>query len=57
MNLCSDTKEGDEFKLTKQVAIPKIFKAIEQHGFNFEIFDDDLYSLKYKHFLITKLIS
>jgi len=50
-------KDGEDYRLQKQVAIPKIFKAIEQHGFNFEIFDDDLYSIKYKHFLITKLIS
>ncbi len=39
------------------VPLPKIFKSIETIGLSSEFFDDDLYAVKYRYKIITKLIS
>jgi hypothetical protein len=39
------------------VPLPKIFKSIDSIGLSSEFFDDDLYAIKYRHKIITKLIS
>jgi len=41
---------------TISVALPKIFKHIDHLGMFSEIFDEELYAIKNKHFLIEKLI-
>ena len=37
--------------------MPNIFKLIENHGLSSQLFDDDLYSIKYKYQIILKVIS
>jgi hypothetical protein len=39
------------------IPLPNIFKLIESHGLSSELFDDDLYSIKYKYQIILKIIS
>lgn len=34
--------------LSHSVELPKIFKAIDIYGFNYENFDEDLYSVRYR---------
>lgn len=39
------------------IPLPNIFKLIENHGLSGELFDDDLYAIKYKYKIILKVIS
>lgn len=39
------------------IPLPNIFKLVENHGLRSELFDDDLYSIKYKYQIILKVIS
>lgn len=43
--------------LIHSVELPKIFRAIDTYGLNFEHFDEELYSVRYRYNIITKLIS
>lgn len=38
------------------VSIPKIFQKLEYLGINSDEFDDELYSIKYRHLIITKIL-
>lgn len=40
-----------------RIPLPNIFKLVESHGLSSDLFDDDLYSIKYKHKIILKVIS
>jgi len=39
------------------IPLPNIFKLVENHGLSSELFDDDLYSIKYKYQITLKVIS
>lgn len=49
------SKESDSVKI--KVPLPKIFKLIENMGLSVDIFDEDLYAVKYRYNIITKVIS
>ncbi len=49
-------KENPKTPYKISVPLPKIFKNIDQLGMFSEIFDEELYAIKNKHFLIEKLI-
>lgn len=43
--------------MERSVPLPRIFKSIENCGLSSELFDEDLYSIKYRYKVIPKIIS
>ena len=44
-------------KAQLSIPLPNIFKFVDIHGLNSELFDDDLYAIKYKSQIILKVLS
>lgn len=53
----SETDSKSQAQVQLSIPLPSIFKLVENHGLNSELFDDDLYSIKYKYQIILKVIS
>ena len=49
-----DAESGTELAIS--ISVPKIFRKCEHLGISSEEFDDDLYSIKSRHLLITKIL-
>ena len=47
--------DGDAFSI--KVPLPNLFKALTKLGMSAELFDEELYAIKYRHHVILKIIS